>query len=84
MECDINWLLLLMLCQALSHLHAHRVMHRDVKGNNILLTSSAQVKLIDFGQCVAARERSISKSGRWVGVKKYHSGQQAVSGIPLQ
>jgi len=36
--------------QALDHLHMNRVMHRDVKGNNILLTSSAQVKLVDFGQ----------------------------------
>jgi len=42
----------LFLCgwlQALHHLHRHCVVHRDVKGNNILLTSSAQLKLIDFG-----------------------------------
>ncbi|XP_023951419.1 myosin-IIIb isoform X2 [Bicyclus anynana] len=35
--------------RALTHLHAHRCMHRDVKGHNILLTEHAEVKLVDFG-----------------------------------
>ncbi|XP_045527371.1 myosin-IIIb-like isoform X3 [Pieris brassicae] len=35
--------------RALTHLHAHRCMHRDVKGHNILLTENAEVKLVDFG-----------------------------------
>ncbi|KAJ0182581.1 hypothetical protein K1T71_001950 [Dendrolimus kikuchii] len=35
--------------RALTHLHAHRCMHRDVKGHNILLTEDAEVKLVDFG-----------------------------------
>ena len=38
------------LCfQALLHLHKNHVMHRDVKGHNILLMPAADVKLIDFG-----------------------------------
>ncbi|XP_041975163.1 myosin-IIIb-like isoform X2 [Aricia agestis] len=35
--------------RALTHLHSHRCMHRDVKGHNILLTEDAEVKLVDFG-----------------------------------
>ncbi|XP_059045349.1 myosin-IIIb-like isoform X2 [Achroia grisella] len=35
--------------RALTHLHAHRCMHRDVKGHNILLTEDGEVKLVDFG-----------------------------------
>ncbi|ESO82465.1 hypothetical protein LOTGIDRAFT_134504 [Lottia gigantea] len=34
---------------ALKYLHDNNVMHRDVKGNNILLTTAGQVKLLDFG-----------------------------------
>nr|XP_026486396.1 myosin-IIIb-like isoform X3 [Vanessa tameamea] len=35
--------------RALTYLHSHRCMHRDVKGHNILLTEDAEVKLVDFG-----------------------------------
>lgn len=36
---------LLFLMQGLAHLHAHHVIHRDIKGQNVLLTENAEVKL---------------------------------------
>ncbi|XP_004404052.1 PREDICTED: myosin-IIIa [Odobenus rosmarus divergens] len=33
----------------LQHLHKNKTIHRDVKGNNILLTTEGGVKLVDFG-----------------------------------
>uniref|UniRef100_A0A6Q2Z6W4 Myosin IIIA n=1 Tax=Esox lucius TaxID=8010 RepID=A0A6Q2Z6W4_ESOLU len=33
----------------LHHLHINKTIHRDVKGNNILLTTQGGVKLVDFG-----------------------------------
>ena len=41
------------ILEALGHLHAHDVVHRDVKPSNILFDDDGTVRLIDFG--VAAR-----------------------------
>ncbi|MED6255589.1 hypothetical protein ATANTOWER_011702 [Ataeniobius toweri] len=35
--------------KGLQHLHINKTIHRDVKGNNILLTTHGGIKLVDFG-----------------------------------
>ncbi|CAE8729070.1 unnamed protein product [Polarella glacialis] len=37
------------IASALAHLHAHQVMHRDVKADNILITEQGGAVLADFG-----------------------------------
>ena len=37
------------VAQALSHLHHHEVLHRDLSSNNILLIGSRRAKVTDFG-----------------------------------
>eukprot|EP01114_Cavostelium_apophysatum_P019704 TRINITY_DN6419_c0_g2_i1.p1 TRINITY_DN6419_c0_g2~~TRINITY_DN6419_c0_g2_i1.p1 ORF type:complete len:376 (+),score=101.00 TRINITY_DN6419_c0_g2_i1:218-1345(+) len=37
------------MVQGLSYLHSHRILHRDLKAGNVLLTSDGRAKLADFG-----------------------------------
>ena len=37
------------VAQALSHLHRHEVLHRDLSSNNVLLIGSCRAKVTDFG-----------------------------------
>jgi len=41
--------LFLAACDAVSHAHRHLVVHRDLKPNNIFVTTDGTVKLLDFG-----------------------------------
>ena len=41
--------LLIEVCEALVYVHAHGVIHCDIKPENILLLETGQVKLLDFG-----------------------------------
>lgn len=36
------------LCDALSFLHSHNIIHKDIKPENVMIDSSGNVKLIDF------------------------------------
>ena len=40
------------IAQALEHAHEHGIVHRDLKGQNVIVTAAGQVKLIDFGIAV--------------------------------
>lgn len=37
------------LCDALSYAHTHKILHRDIKPGNIMVTEDDQVKVADFG-----------------------------------
>ncbi|KAA0715814.1 Mitogen-activated protein kinase kinase kinase 19 [Triplophysa tibetana] len=49
------------ILEGVAHLHANRVIHRDLKGNNIMLMPTGIVKLIDFG--CARRLNCLTLSG---------------------
>uniref|UniRef100_A0A673MXC9 non-specific serine/threonine protein kinase n=1 Tax=Sinocyclocheilus rhinocerous TaxID=307959 RepID=A0A673MXC9_9TELE len=54
------------ILRGLSHLHTHKVIHRDIKGQNVLLTENAEVKLVDFGVS-AQLDRTVGRRNTFIG-----------------
>ncbi|EEC18412.1 traf2 and nck interacting kinase, tnik, putative, partial [Ixodes scapularis] len=54
------------ILRGLSHLHANKIIHRDIKGQNVLLTDNAEVKLVDFGVS-AQLDRTIGRRNTFIG-----------------
>ncbi|XP_076336969.1 serine/threonine-protein kinase mig-15-like isoform X11 [Tachypleus tridentatus] len=54
------------ILRGLSHLHACKIIHRDIKGQNVLLTDNAEVKLVDFGVS-AQLDRTIGRRNTFIG-----------------
>jgi tRNA A-37 threonylcarbamoyl transferase component Bud32 len=67
-----------LICQvgeALDYAHANRVIHRDVKPANILITTDNRVKITDFG--IARLESSnLTQEGQLLGTPNYMAPEQ--------
>jgi eukaryotic-like serine/threonine-protein kinase len=69
------------LCRALARAHAERIIHRDVKPANILISERDQVKVGDFGVARLAEGTSDGAVATVVGTPRYMAPEQA-RGLP--
>src|SRR3954451_982371 len=71
------------LLAALSHAQAMRIVHRDVKPENLLVTGEGGVKIADFGIAKAmqqvATEEMLTPAGATVGTPAYMAPEQAMA-----
>lgn len=65
------------IAEALRHAHAHRIIHRDVKPHNVLITPEGRVKVADFGIAGAATGSTVTYPGALLGTVYYFSPEQA-------
>ncbi|HEX8630126.1 MAG TPA: serine/threonine-protein kinase [Catenuloplanes sp.] len=80
----LDWRIGVRICAevsaALAAAHAHRIVHRDVKPANIMLTP-AGVKVLDFGIAAAAGQRDPDYDGAVVGTPAYVAPER-FDGVP--
>ena len=74
--------LIVKICQAVEHAHQRRVMHRDLKPGNILVTAQGEPKILDFGVSRATEPGSagagagLTIDGQVMGTPAYMSPEQ--------
>jgi LIM domain kinase 1 len=62
------------VARALAYLHARKCIHRDLKGENLLVTSNGRLKITDFGFArIAARNKEESRRLTFCGTDAYMS-----------
>ncbi len=64
------------VADALDHIHAQGVVHRDVKPGNILIGPDGRAKLADLGIATAAEGTRITRSGTVLGTAAYMAPEQ--------
>jgi serine/threonine protein kinase len=73
------------LCAGLDDAHQHaRVVHRDLKPVNLMVTKSGTLKITDFGLARTLAESMSSFSGKVQGTPGFMSPQQARGEIPTE
>jgi serine/threonine-protein kinase len=58
--------------------HARRLIHRDVKPQNVLIDSDGRAKVTDFGIARELEQDGLTKTGRVLGTTDYVSPEQAM------
>ena len=65
------------VASALSVAHKNKIIHRDVKPHNILMTKDGVAKLADFGIAKAVNDATLSTGSKVIGSIHYFSPEQA-------
>ncbi|GHU51607.1 protein kinase [Clostridia bacterium] len=65
------------IATALEHAHKNQIVHRDVKPQNVLITTEGNVKITDFGIARVASDTTQIASSNTMGSVHYFSPEQA-------
>lgn len=69
------------IVSAISAAHQNRIIHRDIKPQNILIDEEGNVKITDFGIAIALSETSLTQTNTLLGSVHYLSPEQARGGM---
>ena len=65
------------ICDAIDHAHSNRIIHRDIKPQNMMIDQTGNVKVTDFGIAVAMSNATLTHTMSVLGSVHYFSPEQA-------
>lgn len=68
------------LAQGVAYVHEHGIVHRDLKTNNVRITTTGQVKLLDFGIATNPDGPRLTSTGNVVGTLQSLAPEQLKTG----
>ncbi|MEE9190206.1 MAG: protein kinase [Candidatus Neomarinimicrobiota bacterium] len=66
------------IAQGLDKAHQSKIIHRDIKAANIIVTTDGVVKIVDFGIAKLAGQTRVTKDGTSLGTASYMSPEQTL------
>src|SRR4051794_21544393 len=66
------------IARALGCAHAHQIVHRDIKPQNVLIDAEGSAKVTDFGIARSLEQEGLTADGRVLGTTDYVSPEQAL------
>ncbi|MFC1629577.1 serine/threonine protein kinase, partial [Gemmatimonadota bacterium] len=69
------------VADALASAHEQGVLHRDIKGANIMVDKKGRAKLMDFGLAHLEERTQLTKTGTTMGTVSYSSPEQLTGGV---
>ncbi|MGO9634737.1 MAG: serine/threonine-protein kinase [Steroidobacteraceae bacterium] len=75
------WEIILEIGEGLAHAHARNVVHGDLKPQNIMITNSGEMRILDFGAShVSTRERSYANAARTITLTPAYASCELLEG----
>jgi len=72
------------VANAVGHAHAHGVLHRDLKPDNVLVDADGDPRVVDFGLATHTEAEALTRTGSWVGTPSYMAPEQFQAERALQ
>eukprot|EP01133_Synstelium_polycarpum_P020000 gene20000-23963_t len=80
---DIIWSFLVDVCLGVAHIHAHHMLHLDIKPENLFIAHNGRLKIGDFGMAVRLEANTHNNNGSSNGNEENSEGGESHNNLSI-